>query len=134
MRRLETVRRDFISNLSHELRTPLASLKALTETLREGALQDPKSLPVSWLGIETEVDALSQMVAEILELTRIESGQVPLEFTPIPANRAPGVGLRDACRRRLGAPGFCCAWKGSLNRRSESRSVPTGTGAGQPDP
>ncbi|PWB77122.1 MAG: hypothetical protein C3F07_02590, partial [Anaerolineales bacterium] len=36
IRRLETVRRDFISNLSHELRTPLASLKALTETLQDG--------------------------------------------------------------------------------------------------
>ena len=43
VRRLETIRRDFVSNLSHELRTPLASLKALTETLREGALEDPKA-------------------------------------------------------------------------------------------
>ena len=41
IRRLETVRRDFISNISHELRTPLASLKALVETLRDGALDDP---------------------------------------------------------------------------------------------
>ena len=41
LRRLETVRRDFVSNLSHELRTPLASLKALAETLQEGALDDP---------------------------------------------------------------------------------------------
>ena len=41
LRRLETIRRDFISNISHELRTPLASLKLLAETLREGALDDP---------------------------------------------------------------------------------------------
>jgi two-component system phosphate regulon sensor histidine kinase PhoR len=40
VRHLETVRRDFISNISHELRTPLASLKALTETLQDGALED----------------------------------------------------------------------------------------------
>jgi two-component system phosphate regulon sensor histidine kinase PhoR len=39
-RYLETVRRDFISNISHELRTPLAALKALTETLQESALDD----------------------------------------------------------------------------------------------
>lgn len=85
VRRLETVRRDFISNVSHELRTPLASLKALTETLRDGALKDPK-VARRFLGrIETEVDALTQMTAELLELTRIESGQVPLEFKSIPA-------------------------------------------------
>jgi two-component system, OmpR family, phosphate regulon sensor histidine kinase PhoR len=80
VRRLEMVRRDFISNVSHELRTPLASLKALTETLRDGALGDPK-VANRFLGrIETEVDALTQMAEELLELARIESGQVPLEF------------------------------------------------------
>ena len=85
VRRLETIRRDFISNVSHELRTPLASLKALTETLRDGALDDPK-VAHRFLGrIETEVDALTQMAQELLELTRIESGQVPLEFKSIPA-------------------------------------------------
>ena len=79
VRRLETVRRDFISNVSHELRTPLASLKALTETLRDGALEDPKAARRFLGRIETEVDALTQMATELLELTRIESGQVPLE-------------------------------------------------------
>ena len=80
IRRLETIRRDFISNVSHELRTPLASLKALTETLQEGALSDPKVAPRFLARIETEVDALAQMATELLELTRIESGQVPLEW------------------------------------------------------
>jgi len=80
LRRLETVRRDFISNVSHELRTPLASLKALTETLQEGALEDP-SAAHRFLGrIQTEVDALTQMATELLELSRVESGQVPLEL------------------------------------------------------
>ena len=41
IRQLEMIRRDFVSNVSHELRTPLASLKALTDTLSEGALEDP---------------------------------------------------------------------------------------------
>ncbi len=74
VRRLETVRRDFVSNLSHELRTPLASLKALTETLRGGALQDPKAANHFLESIETEVDAMTQMASELLELTRIEFG------------------------------------------------------------
>jgi two-component system phosphate regulon sensor histidine kinase PhoR len=85
VRRLETVRRDFISNVSHELRTPLASLKALTETLRDGALADLQAAPRFLGRIETEVDALTQMAQELLELTRIESGQVPLELTEVDA-------------------------------------------------
>ena len=70
VRRLETVRRDFISNVSHELRTPLASLRALTETLQDGALDDPKAAHRFIGRIQTEVDALTQMAAELLELTR----------------------------------------------------------------
>jgi two-component system phosphate regulon sensor histidine kinase PhoR len=84
IRRLETVRRDFISNISHELRTPLASLKALVETLRDGALDDPPAARRFLEHAEYEVDALTQMVEELLELTRIESGMVPLQLSPTP--------------------------------------------------
>lgn len=80
---LENVRRDFISNLSHELRTPLASLKALTETLQEGALEDPPAAQRFLQRMDAEVDALSQMVSELLELARIESGRVPLQMEPV---------------------------------------------------
>ena len=80
VRRLETVRRDFVSNISHELRTPLASLKALVETLRDGAMDDPKAAGRFLNRVETEVDALTQMVQELLELSRVESGQVPLNL------------------------------------------------------
>jgi two-component system phosphate regulon sensor histidine kinase PhoR len=78
LRRLETVRRDFIANLSHELRTPLASLKALTETLQDGALSDPEVGPRFLNRIHTEVDSLAQMAQELLDLSKIESGQVEL--------------------------------------------------------
>ena len=112
VRRLETIRRDFISNVSHELRTPLASLKALTETLRDGALEDPKAAHRFLGRIETEVDALTQMAQELLELTRIESGQVPLEFKAIPAaslllsaaDRMRAQAERAGLVIRLGAP------------------------------
>ncbi|HXF85263.1 MAG TPA: ATP-binding protein [Anaerolineales bacterium] len=83
LRRLETIRRDFISNLSHELRTPLASLKALTETLQNGALADPEAGPRFLNRILIEVDALTQMTQELLDLSRIESGQEELRFAPI---------------------------------------------------
>jgi two-component system phosphate regulon sensor histidine kinase PhoR len=86
VRRLETVRRDFISNVSHELRTPLASLKALTETLQDGALSDPDAGPRFLGRISTEVDALTQMAQELLDLSRIESGQVELILAPLAPN------------------------------------------------
>jgi two-component system phosphate regulon sensor histidine kinase PhoR len=85
IRRLETVRRDFISNISHELRTPLASLKALVDTLRDGAMEDPPAAQRFLDRMDIEVDALTQMVQELLELSRIESGQVPFRMTPVAA-------------------------------------------------
>ena len=95
VRKLETVRRDFISNISHELRTPLASLKALTETLQDGALSDPEAAPRFLGRMVTEVDALTQMAQELLDLSRIESGQVELSLKPV----APGKLLSSAAER-----------------------------------
>ncbi|HSH04954.1 MAG TPA: ATP-binding protein [Anaerolineae bacterium] len=80
IRRLETVRRDFISNISHELRTPLASLQAVVETLQDGALEDPVMAHRFLNRAADEVDTLTQMVLELLELARIESGKVPLRL------------------------------------------------------
>ncbi|HNS52687.1 MAG TPA: ATP-binding protein [Anaerolineae bacterium] len=84
IRRLETVRRDFMANISHELRTPLAGLKALVDTLRGGALKDPPAAKRFLKRMDGEVDALTQMVEELLELSRIESGQAPLRLGPTP--------------------------------------------------
>ena len=79
LRKLETARRDFIANLSHELRTPIASLKALGETLHEGAIDQP-AVARDFVGkMNVEVDRLAQMVQEMGELSRIESGEAPLQ-------------------------------------------------------
>jgi two-component system phosphate regulon sensor histidine kinase PhoR len=83
LRRLETVRRDFIANISHELRTPVASLKALSETLQEGAIDDPAVAKDFLNKINTETDRLAQMVNELGELSRLESGELSLELEPI---------------------------------------------------
>ena len=80
--RLESVRRDFVSNISHELRTPLASMKALVDTLRDGAMTDPPAAERFLARMEVEVDSMTQMVQELLELSRIESGQAPLRMFP----------------------------------------------------
>lgn len=86
VKHLETARRDFVSNISHELRTPLASLRALSETLREGALEDPPAAKHFLDRMEGEIDALTQMVEELLELSRIESGKVPLRLSAAPVH------------------------------------------------
>ncbi len=80
VRHLQTVRRDFISNLSHELRTPLASLRAVMDTLHDGALDDPPAAQRFLKRAAGEVDTMTQMVEELLELSRIESGRVPLRL------------------------------------------------------
>ena len=82
LRHLETIRRDFVSNVSHELRTPLTSLKVLIESLRSGALEEPATASRFLGHIETEVDALTELVSELLELARIESQQFPLQRSP----------------------------------------------------
>ncbi len=81
--KLQTVRQDFISNVSHELRTPLASLKVLAETLSDGAVKDPKAADHFLLLMDSEIDNLTQIVQELLELSKIESGRVPLSLQPI---------------------------------------------------
>ncbi|MFP4346411.1 MAG: ATP-binding protein [Anaerolineales bacterium] len=86
IRRLETVRRDFISNISHELRTPLASLNALVETLQDGAITDPPAATRFLTHMAREVSAMTQIVEELLELSRIESGKVPLHVKPTPVS------------------------------------------------
>ncbi|MBW6472943.1 MAG: cell wall metabolism sensor histidine kinase WalK, partial [Anaerolineaceae bacterium] len=78
VRQLEKIRSDFVSNVSHELRTPIASIKALSDTLQEGALEDPSAARRFLNRMDVEIDNLTQMVQELLELSKIESGRVPL--------------------------------------------------------
>jgi len=111
IRRLETVRRDFVSNLSHELRTPLASLKALAETLQEGALEDPPAARHFVDQIQIEVDALTQMVNELLELSKIESGRFSLQRSPRAAHD-----LLNSASRRMQVQ----AERANINLRVES--------------
>jgi two-component system phosphate regulon sensor histidine kinase PhoR len=80
LRHAETVRRDFVANVSHELKTPVASLKALVETLEDGALQDPECGPDFLRRMHVEVDGLAQLVGELLELARIEAGRLDLDL------------------------------------------------------
>ena len=87
LRQTETVRRDFVANVSHELRTPLTALRALVETLQDGAADDPDSRNEFLHGIEVEVERMSQMIAELLDLARIESGMADLNLAQVDLNQ-----------------------------------------------
>lgn len=78
VKRVEQVRREFIANVSHELRTPLAGVKSVLETLEGGALADEATAREFLARADMEVDRLVRLVEELLELSRIESGEVPM--------------------------------------------------------
>jgi len=83
LRRLETVRREFVANVSHELRTPLTSIRALVETLESGAVDD-EVVAMDFLGrIVGEVDRLAALVEDLLDLARLEAGRSPMRLERI---------------------------------------------------
>lgn len=80
LRRLETVRRDFVANVSHELRTPLTSIRAMVETLEAGVIDDQETT-MNFLGrIVVETDRLTALVEDLLDLARLEAGRSSLSY------------------------------------------------------
>ena len=75
LRRLDEVRREFVANASHELRTPAAGVKALAEALQVGALRDPEKGPRFVQQIVEAADRLTNILDDMLVLTRVERGQ-----------------------------------------------------------
>jgi two-component system phosphate regulon sensor histidine kinase PhoR len=78
LRRLQRIRTEFIDNLSHELRTPITTISLLAETAARDAEAAPARLRDKISKIEIETGHLTQMVNELLDLSRIESGTVQL--------------------------------------------------------
>jgi two-component system phosphate regulon sensor histidine kinase PhoR len=73
--RVERVRRDFVANASHELRTPLTSIRGFVEALEDGAMDEPDT-GRRFLGkIRLNADRMASLVADLLELSRLESGE-----------------------------------------------------------
>ncbi len=97
LRRLERARRDFVANISHELRTPLASVRLLVETLEEAIDTDREQALVFVDKIENEVEHLNSLVSELLDLSRIEAGQTPINIEPVEAEQL----VREVMARML---------------------------------
>ena len=80
IKKLENIRKDFIANLSHELRTPVAVIRANSESLVDGALDDKDIAQKFSKAILKNSEKLSYLLADILNLSTIESGEYNLEL------------------------------------------------------
>jgi two-component system phosphate regulon sensor histidine kinase PhoR len=109
LRRLETLRRDFVANVSHELKTPITAIKGFVETLLDGAVDDPENAQRFLQIITRQADRLNAIIDDLLDLSRIEQeaekGGIPL--------------VRGALRPVLEAAVQAC----SLNAREKSLAM-----------
>jgi two-component system phosphate regulon sensor histidine kinase PhoR len=83
LRRLEIIRKDFVANVSHELRTPLTSIKGYIEALLDGAKDDPETSTKFLDIILKQSDRLNLILEDLLQLSKIESGQVQFKREPL---------------------------------------------------
>jgi two-component system, OmpR family, phosphate regulon sensor histidine kinase PhoR len=82
-RRTEHIRRDFVANASHELRTPLTSIRGFVEALEDGAVAEPERAGRFLGKIRTHADRMAALVEDLLELSRLESGERPPRWEEI---------------------------------------------------
>jgi len=84
IRRLERIRRDFVANISHEMRTPISIVRANAETLINGAMHDPEYGNKFLGAILRHGERLSQIIDELLEISRLESGEYKVDVQRAP--------------------------------------------------
>lgn len=99
-RQLENVRHDFVANASHELKTPAATIQAVAETLGRAAEDDPEAVPRFASQLEREAVRLSRIVADLLDLSRLESGSALDEIVSLgAAAREEGKRLEESAEQ-----------------------------------
>jgi two-component system phosphate regulon sensor histidine kinase PhoR len=103
LKRAELARRDFVASASHELRTPIAAIAGAAETLLAGAMGDPSQARTFIDVVARHADRLARLTRDLLDLSRIESGQWALELGPVevaPTARTVIDLLSDAAREK----------------------------------
>lgn len=88
LRRLERLRREFVSNVSHELKTPLTHIQAYADTLADGALDDPQHGRTFLARIIEQAERLQTLISDLLQLSRLESQQEPPELVAVSLSAA----------------------------------------------
>ncbi len=119
LHRADLVRREFVANVSHELRTPLTSLRALAEALEGGAVHDPEAGPRFLGQIIAEIDRLTLLVNDLLDLSAIERGSAKMEMASVSlgglveavaAEFRPVADRRGVILRAAPVTGYAVAW------------------------
>lgn len=95
-RDFETIRRDFIANVTHEIKTPIGAITLLSEAM-EGALDDPKQMHKFAASLRREARRLSNLVTEIIQLSRVESADILSNARPVNV----GAVIREALERTV---------------------------------
>jgi two-component system, OmpR family, phosphate regulon sensor histidine kinase PhoR len=107
VRRLETLRRDFVANVSHELKTPITSIKGFVETLIQDRPKDPAEAERFLQIIARHADRLTAIIEDLLLLSRIEQdqegAQVEMQPWPMQDILQPAV---QACEARAAERGM----------------------------
>jgi two-component system phosphate regulon sensor histidine kinase PhoR len=88
VRKLETVRRDFVANVSHELRTPVSIIRANAETLIGGAKDEPVIATRLLDGVHRNTERLARILTDLLDLSRLEAGSYRIETATIDVRAA----------------------------------------------
>lgn len=84
LRRVDELKSEFVSNVSHELRTPLSVIKSYVEALREQVEPDDHDTRREFLAVvDSETDRLSDLVSDLLDISRIESGKFEIDLAPV---------------------------------------------------
>jgi two-component system phosphate regulon sensor histidine kinase PhoR len=83
LRRLESMRREFVANVSHELRTPLTSIKGFVETILNGKINDAALVERFLTIVNGETDRMVSLINDLLDLTQIESRRKRLVFEEV---------------------------------------------------
>ena len=103
LRRVNKIRRDFVANVSHELKTPATSLRLLAESLQETIDEDPAQARLFAAQLKRETERLSQLITDLLDLTRLESEERVENPVPVDVR---GVlltvlaGMRSSARKK----------------------------------
>jgi two-component system, OmpR family, phosphate regulon sensor histidine kinase PhoR len=125
LRRLESMRRDFVANVSHELRTPIAAIRAAAETLEGGAINDPAAARDFVGMISRHSERLHQLVEDLLQLSRIEAQKLDLKPARIEVteliDHMIGLYAHSASRREIELVAGDCP--GHLHLVSDRRAV-----------
>jgi len=79
VQRSQQTLRDFLANISHELKTPLTSIRGFSDAIQDGTIDDPEGIQRSARIIRDESNRVLRLVEELLDLSRMESGQISMQ-------------------------------------------------------